>query len=290
MLCDRCGKNPPVIHITGEGSYCADCNNQLMLEMFGKDNTFHYAKNIIISETDGKMHSFRIQHLILGGIVSWEAQEVGGNYHFEDVSDLNDNGSDIAQRFFRKIMNGVLYKSIEKEVSPASNLLSRGGLCYSLKEHGNISIEEDPESGYESIRFRIDDEFFTPEEAARMLSSYVGWNMKYQIESTSEAYLGEDEYLVPVKVNRRIILGKWNMLRELYLREGYLREDDQIDFDEGMQEIIEKLIILREHGNMDIAIEAGEQIIEELQHFTGPGEDFPFLDIDILSGVIHKYR
>ena len=30
---------------------CADCNNQMMLEMFGKDNTFHYAKIIIISET-----------------------------------------------------------------------------------------------------------------------------------------------------------------------------------------------------------------------------------------------
>ena len=104
MLCDRCGKNPSVIQITGEGSYCADCNNQMMLELFGKDNTFHYAKNIIINETDGKMHSFRIQHLILGGIVSWEAQEVGGNYHFEDVSDLNDNGSDVAQRFFQKII------------------------------------------------------------------------------------------------------------------------------------------------------------------------------------------
>ena len=114
--------------------------------------------------------------------------------------------------------------------------------------------------------------------------------MKYQIESTSEAYLGEDEYLVPVKVNKRIVLGKWNMLRELYLREGHLREDDQIDFDEGMQEIIEKLIILREHGNMDTAIEVGEQIIGELRHMTGPDEDFPLLDIDILSRVIHKYR
>ena len=93
-----------------------------------------------------------------------------------------------------------------------------------------------------------------------------------------------------MKVNRRIILGKWNMLRELYLREGHLREDDQIDFDEGMQEIIEKLIILREHGNMDTAIEAGEQIIEELRHMTGSDEDFPLLDIDILDRVIHKYR
>ena len=290
MLCDRCGKNPPVIQITGEGSYCADCNNQMMLEKFGKDNTFHYAKNIIISESDGKLHSFRIQHLILGGIVTWEAQEVEGNYHFEDTSDINDNGSEVAQRFFRKIMNGVLYKSIEKEVSPASNLLSRGGFCYSLKEHGNISIEEAPDGEYGSIRFRIDDEYFTPEEAAHMLGAYVGWNMKYQIESTSEAYLGEDEYLVPVKVNRRIVLGKWNLLRELYLRDRHLREDDQVDFDEGMQEIIEKLIILREHGNMDTAIEAGEQIIEELRHMTGSDEDFPLLDIDILSRVIHKYR
>lgn len=68
------------------------------------------------------------------------------------------------------------------------------------------------------------------------------------------------------------------------------REDNQIDFDEGMQEIIEKLIILREHGNMYIAIEAGEQIIEELRHMAGHDEDFPLLDIDILSRVIHKYR
>ena len=66
---------------------------------------------------------------------------------------------------------------------------------YSLKEHGNISIEEDPDGEYGSIRFRIDDEYFTPEEAAHMLGAYVGWNMKYQIESTSEAYLGEDEYV-----------------------------------------------------------------------------------------------
>ena len=101
----------------------------MMLEMFGKDNTFHYAKNIIISETDGKMHSFRIQHLILGNIVTWEAQEVGGNYYFQDVSDLNENGSDVAQRFFQKIINGVQYKSIEKKVSPASNLLHRGAFA-----------------------------------------------------------------------------------------------------------------------------------------------------------------
>lgn len=290
MLCDRCGKNPPVIQIVGEGSYCADCNNQMMLEKFGKNNTFHYAKNIIISEADGKMHSFRIQHLILGNIVSWEAQEVDGNYYFEDISSLNDNGSDIAKRFFRKIMNGVLYKSIEKEVSLDSNLPGRDGLCYLLKRQGNVSIEEDPDRGYEFIRFRIDDEYFTPEEAAHMLEAYVGWNIKYQIESASEAFLGEDEYLIPVKVNKRVILGKWNMLRELYLRDRYLREDDQTDFDEGMQDIIEKLVILREHGNMDTAIEIGEQIIGELQHMTGSDEDFPLLDIEILNRVIHKYR
>ena len=35
LVCDRCGKNPPVIQITGEGSYCADCNNQMMLEKCG---------------------------------------------------------------------------------------------------------------------------------------------------------------------------------------------------------------------------------------------------------------
>ena len=83
MLCDRCGKNPSVIHIAGKGNYCADCNNQMMLEMYGKDNTFHYAKNIIISETDGKMHSFRIQHLILGNMLPGKHRKSEGTTIFK---------------------------------------------------------------------------------------------------------------------------------------------------------------------------------------------------------------
>ena len=102
----------------------------------------------------------------------------------------------------------------------------------------------------------------------------------------------EDDYayLVPVKVNKKIILNQWNFFRTIFLQDGYLRDENLMDYNEGMQEIIDKLVILREHGNMRTAIEAGEQIIQDLQGMTGQDEDFPDLDIAILKRIINKYR
>ena len=50
----------------------------MALKDMGIDNDFVYAKNMSVIEPSGKMHSFEIEHIVLGSIVSWEANEIDG--------------------------------------------------------------------------------------------------------------------------------------------------------------------------------------------------------------------
>ncbi len=64
-------------------------------------------------ETNGEIHIFDIEHVILGALVSWEASEVGGNYSFRECSDIDEDGATVAQRFFKKIVKGVSTKTLQ---------------------------------------------------------------------------------------------------------------------------------------------------------------------------------
>ena len=79
-LCDVCKIAPARIQVTNEGDYCLDCYNAKVLAEFGKEDTFEYTRRITIMEANGDIHTFDIEHVILGTLVSWKAREVGGNF------------------------------------------------------------------------------------------------------------------------------------------------------------------------------------------------------------------
>ena len=83
--CEICKKNPAKISI-GNHSYCFDCHNKMALHDMGIDDSFTYAKNMSVIEPNGKIHTFEIEHVVLGGIVSWEANEKDGEYRFRLIS------------------------------------------------------------------------------------------------------------------------------------------------------------------------------------------------------------
>ena len=111
-LCDICKKEQARIQITGEGRYCLNCHNEMILKKYGMENTFDYPETMAVMEPDGKMHTFKVEHVILGAIVSWDAYEQGGDYHFREISDIDANGTATAKKFFRKIVDGVCTKSL----------------------------------------------------------------------------------------------------------------------------------------------------------------------------------
>ena len=67
---------------------------------------------------------------ILGGIVSWEANEKDGDYQFRLISNTEENGAVVAQKLFRKIVDGVCCKTLDEHTSD-------WGTSYQIKEKGS---------------------------------------------------------------------------------------------------------------------------------------------------------
>lgn len=152
-------KNKAIISITGRGQYCYDCHNKMVMDDYGMPDTFNYAKTMSVMEPSGEVHTFEVNHIILGDIVSWEAVEKQGGYRFNDISDIEDNGVEVAKRFFKKIVDGVCTKTLDG---------------YSLKEKGVIILSEDEEDDFSPV-FVIDGKKYAPNDFARLTQGYNGF-------------------------------------------------------------------------------------------------------------------
>ena len=103
-----------------------------------------------VREPNGNLHIFRIEHMIMGDTVCWDAFGQNSIYHFREISDIESNGAATAQRFFRKIVEGVCTKSLCEFEHRADNLLYRDGkyikmrivvIGLDLKLMGSSSVE-----------------------------------------------------------------------------------------------------------------------------------------------------
>ena len=101
QICDICKKEPVRIHIKGQGNYGLKCYNSMVLERSGAIDTFHYPDTMAVREKNGRLHTFHVEHIVLGSTVCWDAYEQNGNFHFRETSDIESDGAAVAQKFFR---------------------------------------------------------------------------------------------------------------------------------------------------------------------------------------------
>lgn len=206
--CEICKKNPAKISI-GNHSYCFDCHNKMAFHDMEIDDSLTYAKNMSVIEPNGQMHTFEIEHVVLGEIVSWEANEKDGDYQFRLISDVGEDGTATAQKLFRKIVEGVCNKTLEEHKG-------QWNTSYSLKSKGNITIIEDEDRDF-APAFEIDGKKFIPEEFAELVSGYAGFQMQYQMYAMmkiddagyySLVELGNSVYLFPFefKISKESIM------------------------------------------------------------------------------------
>ena len=184
-LCDICRKEPAKVQITGQGCYCLDCYNKATLKEMGIKDTYDYPRHMSVVEPDGEIYSFNVEHIINGDVVTWEATEVDGNYCFRQYSNIYDNGAEVAQGFFRKIVKGVCTKSLSSEKQWVSNLAHKDGISYSVKDKGVIQIIEDEERDND-LGFVVDGIKFTPEEFGRLFGAYIGWDIHFEMRDGIE--------------------------------------------------------------------------------------------------------
>jgi len=279
--CEICKKNLAKICIDNH-SYCFECHNKMALNEMGIENKFEYARNMSVMEPDGKIHNFEIEHVVLGAIVSWEANEIDGNYHFRLISDVEEDGTTIASKFFRKIVDGVCTKTLEEYKSGFATL-------YSLRSKGNIRITEDDEDF--SPVFEIDGMKYSPEDFAELIRGYNGFNMNFQIRDGSCPLLGENEYLVPVKISKEILLQELETALAVTTdRGGFLSYKNVSAFDEFFDKILDKLQILDDALERQKAQEIGIAIAKRLREVEHDDDWFPIGHIQSICGIVDPFR
>ena len=287
MVCDLCKTKEAVIHITGEGHFCASCHNRRMLNKFQMPDDAVHAEHVSIAEPDGTIHTFHVQHLILGAIVSWEAVELTGKYEVRWVSQLSSELQDQVSEFYQRIVESVMTKTVEKKESEhwISNLLPRDGKFYSLMDKGTVFLKES-DSG--DIHFIADGEEYTAEEFARMLGHVQNFQLQYQIVDGADAILREDEYLMPVKITVQSLVKELQELIELTADKGSVSGRMLPVFRNCFQPIIDKANYLFSRGKREEAMDAAETMIQMLQELKAEEDLFPEQEIGRLQALLER--
>ena len=274
--------------MTGQGEYCLDCYNRLILEKYGIDDTFDYPETMTVMELSGIMRTFHVEHMVLGYRVCWDAYEEDGDYHFRDISDADENGAEAAKRFFRKIVGGVCTKTLCESEIPAGNLLSRDGKTLSLRNKGTINIIEDKDRGC-AVVFEIDGQKFTGEDLGFLLGAYPGFSLQYQIQDATTPVLEEDKYLIPVYITKDSLLGELEEIINICSDRGFLPYKAVSSFDEAFGGIAERLEVFARSEKRDDAIEAGKNMIRALIQVETDDNYFPAPEIQLICSIIDPY-
>lgn len=288
-LCDICKRKPAKIHVEGEGDFCLDCYNAEILERIGKEDTFDYPRQITVMEPGGAVHTFDIEHVILGTLVSWEATEIAGNYSFRECSDIDENGAEVAERFLKKIVKGVCTKSLAIEDNRASNLVHKDGKTYRIEDKGVINIIEDEDNNFQPA-FVVDGIKFTMEEFAELFGANIGFNIHFQIHDASDLLFGEDEYLVPIPITKESVIHELNTLINICSDRGFIDNKHVLQFDHSFGNIIKKLEILMEACEREKALEIGKEIIKILSAIETDDDYFPDNDIEAVCRTVDPFR
>ena len=241
-----------------------------------------------VMEPNGRCHTFHIEHMIMGDTVCWDAFEQSGNYHFREISDIEANGAAVAQKFFRKIVEGVCTKSLCEDDHRVDNLLYRDGKYLSLRDKGTINIIEDEERGYR-IGFEIDGSKFTGEDLERLLGAFPGFSMRYQIQDSSDPILKEDEYLVPVYITKTSLIDELNTAIDIYSDRGFISYNEVLKFDEVFYKIIDKLEVLAHSEKRNDAIEAGREMVRIMKSIETDDDHFPLYDIELICRTVDPF-
>jgi len=158
-----------------------------------------------------------------------------------------------------------------------------------IKSKGNIHIASGQNSSG-GASFVIDGKSYTPEEFGELIKSYEGFNMQYQIMDGSDSLLGEDEYLVPLKITEDTILEELEMALDISADwNGFLSYEEVPVFDELYAGIIEKIKILTDCLQIKKAQKLGCAIAKRLHEIETDDDCFPYDSIKMLCDTVDPF-
>lgn len=269
--CDVCKKEDARIHIVELGDFCIDCYNRMNLELIDREDTFDYSKSLTVIEPSGKERTFKIEHMIIGSLISWEAREVDGDYHFQMSSSIDDNGAAEAQKFFRKIVSGVCNKTIDLD-----------GIS---KNRGIIRIVgRNPNK-----MFSVDGRILSADELAELFEPYEGFNIVYQIQDASYELPGENDYLVPVHITGKSIISELKKLIEVHGNNGFIDYNHTFVFSDAFIPVIKKLELFYRFEPRETVLDTAKEMVRILKEVETDDDWFPQHEMEMICMTVDPF-
>lgn len=286
-LCDICHEKPAMIHMEGVGNFCLDCHNDRMANCFGLNNdSFKYPDEAMFTDKEGNLHSFRLSHMFFGSMIRWQAIENDGEYEINMNASAKDSLRAQISKFYRKIADTLWNKSL-------TEIPSAWGPIQSLEDHGNIDIQ--CSSSTDEVYLVIDGKRYSLEEFGKLLKSYEGWTLQYQIREKSEDRLREEEYLMPVELTRETLI--YELKRAIFsFSEAKDIEDDQfVSYKNtshlfyAIVNVIDKYEYYYNRVSLEEAVEVGEEMLEILRAIETDDDSFPEYLISLIEDIIYRF-
>ena len=158
--------------------------------------------------------------------------------------------------------------------------------CQSLRERGYVQIER--ENG--EICFRVDGREYSPERFAKLLDSYEGFHLTYQIRDATEPVPDRDTYYMPVRISDEILLEELEVLI-LTVSGGreFISYKDTGKFGIGFDQIYEKLELYCRSNPPGTGKIAGMKLIERLRQLETDDDMFPEYEVECIRNLIGEY-
>ena len=98
--------------------------------------------------------------------------------------------------------------------------------------------------------FMIDGVLFTGEEVAQMSGAYEGWTLQYRFADPADRPLGAGEYLMPVRIDDRLLVEEMSKLLNLFSSDGkFISDHDKKNFGILFEKTVLKKLKLYHESN-----------------------------------------
>lgn len=286
MKCNRCHINNATIHIEGVGEFCLECHNKFIVETYGVEQLETYTKQISVFDVDGIIHTFEISNVLMPMYSTWRAEEIGGGYIFEVMVDLEDEQLEALRHLHQKILIGIGYKSLEvfPDKPTITNAIHRDGKQFGLRTVGTGRIDYDSKT--RKTVFYIDGKKVTLDEFGLMLTSMEGFIFDYQMRDITDEVIGKDMILRHVNISKNRIYDNFEKTLQWFLTDNTLTIDRVDGCIEALYERIDELELVFNYGDIAVAKELGNRMIERLMTIESDSEAFPMELVEDIIRII----
>ena len=244
-----------------------------------------------VTADDGIVHSFIVSSHEYEGMTTYYSTEIykvkkngeeagldsRTEYSFSVYGDSN-NDFELLEDLVQKTATGVKFKTI-----PDDGESPRDGGRIFVGEKGVITVK--------CNEFSIDGKTYESSELGNLFSRHEGSNIYYQIMDLVSPGIEKDVYLMPTKLNDKVLLAELDEIIGVFSKNGsgeYIGRENVPGFEVFFKKLLEKLSFFYECKSAGAGKITGMKMIKRLRKIDTDDEMFPEYQIREIQDKISE--